>query len=380
MGFQWTSLFLLCSIVVPAVASVEPGLASASSPLDLFAKGVSNQSWSLGAQVCYRIPAFLRSRTGALLAFASERLGSDCSDESGTNLVLRRSTDNGATWEPMQLIVPTGADKAEMSPWALQDASTGRIFMFSNTNVHTPTDCNCEVFYVTSDDDGQTWSNRTVVPKSTGFYGGSLVTGITHSSGRVIGCMRKICRNSCPADYRSKAFFSDDHGKTWNSSSFLTSGTTECQVAELSDGRIYMNIRPYTGWHGQKNQRLVSFSSDAGSTWGEVHPDPALIDYGFADEGSVVSDPKNKVMYFSHPDAHGRENLTLYRSLDDAQSWVDTVTVYPGPSEYSSSAILDPAPGKALMVGILFEAQGYGVIRFSSVQYRAHGSGSDLVV
>jgi len=356
----------LLSVFLSGYAQGRPGVAVVSSTVDVFVSGTSNQTWSHSQRVCYRIPALLRTRTGTLLAFACERLGS-CDDNSMTNLVLRRSTDNGMTWEPMQLIVPTGVEKAVRAPWALQDASSGRIFLFSNIR---PTEaCNCEVFYVASDDDGLTWSGMTPVPESSGFYGLSLATGITHSSGRIVGCMRKLCRRACPVDYHSKAFFSDDHGITWNSSSFLTSGTTECQVAELSDGRLYMNIRPYKGWHGQRDVRLAAFSSDAGNTWGEVQADPALIDFGMADAGSVVSDPKNKVVYFSHPHAKDRSNMTLYRSLDDVQSWRDTVTVYPGSAAYSSSAILDPFPGKAQRVGVFFEADNYRKIVFVPVQY-----------
>merc|ERR1712217_974393 len=104
------------------------------------------------------------------------------------------------------------------------------------------------------------------------------------------------------------------------------------------------NMRPYTGWAGARNARLVAFSHDAGATWGPVTADPSLIDYGFADEGSVVSDPHNKVLYFSHPDSKTRSNLTLYRSLDDAESWGDLVTVYAYSAAYSDTAILDPYP------------------------------------
>lgn len=358
-----------CALSIIGVAAA---VANVGPVTNLFTSGVSELPWSKGQEVCYRIPALLRTSGGTLLALASERLGSTCNDELGTNVVMRRSTDNGATWEPAQLILATGEQRAEMSPWALQDASTGRIFLFTNTNVKSP-DCNCEVFHITSDDDGKTWSDRTVVPASSGFYGSALTTGITHSkSGRLVGCMRKICRNSCPHDYASKAFFSEDHGATWSASDFLASGTTECQVAELSDGRLYMNMRPlnYTGTNTSgtfHNRRLKSFSSDAGSTWSAAEDESDLIDFGFADEGSVVSDPANKVLYFSHPQAHDRSNLTLYTSVDDSSSWSAIANVYSGAAAYSSIAIMNPSPGKATDIGVLFERDGYGALAFASV-------------
>ena len=31
-----------------------------------------------------------------------------------------------------------------------------------------------------------------------------------------------------------------------------------------------MNSRPYKGWDGEPNRRLVAYSEDVGETWGEV--------------------------------------------------------------------------------------------------------------
>jgi hypothetical protein len=133
-----------------------------------------------------------------------------------------------------------------------------------------------------------------------------------------------------------------------------------------------MNMRPlnYTGSNTSAsfhNRRLKAFSSDVGSTWSEVSDEPDLVDFGFADEGSVVSDPGNNVLYFSHPHATQRSNITLYRSTDDADSWTVFANVYTGSSAYSSIAILDPYPARAKSVGVLFERDGYGALAFTSV-------------
>jgi hypothetical protein len=236
---------------------------------DIFVSGVSIFSWSSGLDVCYRIPALLRLHSGTILAFAAERLtGSQdsCSDESVSNIVMRRSLDGGSSWGEAVLVVPN--EGAERTPWVSQDAETGKIFLFSNTNVSI-SDCSCGIFYVSSDDDGETWGGSVELPddSSSGYYGTSLATGITHrATGRLVGCMRRICRNSCPAQYNSKAYFSDDHGETWGTSEWLTDGTTECQIAELASGDLYLNSRPYEGWEGASNVRLASWSSDAGGT------------------------------------------------------------------------------------------------------------------
>ncbi len=120
--------------------------------------------------------------------------------------------------------------------------------------------------------------------------------------------------------------------------------------------------------------RLASYSADAGSTWSPAEAVPALVDWGFADEGSVTSDPGNRVLYYVHPDSHERANLTVYRSRDDGQSWGSLVTVWPYPAAYSDSVVTDPqtAGGKGQRVGVAFERNNNGeaaAICFSAVQY-----------
>jgi sialidase-1 len=131
-----------------------------------------------------------------------------------------------------------------------------------------------------------------------------------------------------------------------------------------------MTIRPYTGWSGQQNVRLAAFSADAGTTWSAPQAVPQLVDWGFADEGSVSSDPPSKRLYFVHPDSHARANLTLYASGDDGRSWRPQRTVYSGSAAYSDSKVLDPASaqGNGTTVGVLFERDGYGKVSFARVR------------
>ena len=210
--------------------------------VDLFSSGLSTFPWSAGQRACYRIPSLLRLNNGTLLALVSERLvgpKGGCGDESPSNIILRRSDNDGATWGSAALVMAAGPRNLERSAWAIEDAQSGTIFAFSNANVNSTVGCSCEVDVTSSSDRGRSWSVPRTLPPSTGVYGSGLASGFTHrQSGRLIGCMRKICRNSCPADYRSKAFYSDDRGASWTASSWLASGTTECQIAELSDGRL----------------------------------------------------------------------------------------------------------------------------------------------
>src|SRR5581483_3652397 len=47
---------------------------------------------------CFRIPAIIRTKKGTLLAFAEGRKNS-CGDNGDINMVVKRSLNNGVTWD-----------------------------------------------------------------------------------------------------------------------------------------------------------------------------------------------------------------------------------------------------------------------------------------
>eukprot|EP00948_MAST-09A_sp_MAST-9A-sp1_P003829 g3829.t1 len=337
---------------------------------DLFTSGISNYSWSRGNKTCYRIPSIVKTPKGTLIAFASERISGAagfCSDDSISNAVYRVSKDNGETWGEAQLVSPMESKKETNWGWTIVDTQSSRIFLFGNVNA---ADCKCDVQYTYSDDEGTSWQKPIRLAQDTGVYGSALTHGITHrKTKRLVGCMRRICRNSCPKVYNSKSFFSDDGGKSWQTSKWLAPGTTECQIAELSDGSLYLNSRPYIGWSGQKNVRLASWSHDAGTTWSEAVA-TELVDWAFADEGSLFSDPENDRVYFVHPDSHSRSNLTLWKSSGNASHFEIAATIYSGAAAYSDGVVLDAKDfgGEGRKVGVVFEKDGYKTLSYEVVQ------------
>ena len=59
----------------------------------------------LNGSKCFRIPTIIQTHTGALLAFAENRV-SDCGDNGKQHaLVMRRSEDEGKTWGPMATVM-----------------------------------------------------------------------------------------------------------------------------------------------------------------------------------------------------------------------------------------------------------------------------------
>ena len=123
-------------------------------------------------------------------------------------------------------------------------------------------------------------------------------------------------------------------------------------------------------------------STDGGASFGPVKFEPQLVNAGGVD-GSVVASAE--MLFFSHPDARGRANMTLYTSADDAMTWEAALNVYTGGAAYSSLAML-PAAGlvssaepdsnrlqgagkeaQVCRVGLAFEKDGYKSIAFTAI-------------
>ena len=80
----------------------------------------------------HRIPALLTTEKGVLLAFCEARIGS-VSDAAATDVVLRRSLDNGKTWTPEQVIAHFPSVTVG-NPAPVQDRKTGVIWLLLTSN------------------------------------------------------------------------------------------------------------------------------------------------------------------------------------------------------------------------------------------------------
>src|SRR5690606_26416083 len=83
-----------------------------------------------GGYHTYRIPAIVRTHSGALLAFCEGRKNS-ASDFGDIDLLLKRSFDGGKTWGPTQLVYEQGGN-SEINignPTRVVDRSTGVVWL-----------------------------------------------------------------------------------------------------------------------------------------------------------------------------------------------------------------------------------------------------------
>jgi sialidase-1 len=314
----------------------------------------------------FRIPAIITTKTGTLLAFAEGRKNSP-SDSGDIDLVMKRSEDNGKTWSELIILWDDGANVCG-NPAPVSDRTTGDIYLFSTWNLGTDSESEIikgsskdtrRVFVMVSHDNGITWLEPLEltgsVKKSTWtWYATGPGHGIQLEKERYRGRLIIPCDHieSVTNKYYSHVIYSDDHGKTWHQG-----GTTpqdkvnECSVAELSDGRLLLNMRNYD--RSQKC-RKIAVSEDGGLTWGNIYSDTTLVEPVCQASLLTCSLPGrriNKTFFLNPADKNVRQNMTLRMSKDNGKTWSVSKTLYSGPSAYSDMTCL-----KKYIIGCLFEA------------------------
>ncbi len=334
-----------------------------------------------GSYSAFRIPALLKTSNGNLLAFAEGRWNG-LDDAFDIDLVVRRSTDNGKTWGPIE-IVWDDADNTCGNPTPVQDPSTGRIFLFMNWNlgpdeqnlIESSASIDTRRIYLTySDDEGQTWSDpvdMTATLKDT-------LNGTWHGMGPCHGIVKTRAphrgRLILPAYYKDKngkgyayIIYSDDHGRTWHRGTNCVSGdvpqgASECAVAECSDGSLYLSMRTIGPRDGLRHYAL---SIDGGYSWTSHYVATSLFDprcQGAVVNGSVKK-ANNTLLYLHPQNTQKRADLVLSVSRNDGRSWNNRKFIYPI-AAYSDLFVI--AKNK---VALLYEADNYTHIYYQVVDF-----------
>jgi len=345
--FLCTALLLSLAIPLAACSGAEPQAA------DVFVGGRNGYH-------TYRIPALLTTAKGTLLAFCEGRAGGR-GDSGNIDLLLKRSTDGGRTWSGRQMVWDDGPNTCG-NPCPVQDRSTGTIWLLltwnsgkdresqikANTGIDTR-----RVFVCHSDDDGLTWSEPREITKSTKrpewrWYATGPGVGIQLKRGPwrgrlVIPCDHSLVTPEDPTGYNSHVIFSDDHGKTWQLGGVIRPAVNECQVVELTDGTLLMNMRNYDR---SQSTRAIATSDDGGKTWSPVSHDPALVEpicqASFLRYTEKPTSDRNRLL-FANP-GHGqrgkRQDMTVRLSYDEGKTWPVKRLIGPGPAAYSCLAVL----------------------------------------
>ncbi|MFK4637748.1 sialidase family protein [Paenarthrobacter histidinolovorans] len=332
----------------------------------------------------YRIPALAVSARGTILAAYDGRPNLD-DLPNPIDLLLRRSFDNGVTWEPQQLVRTGAGLQGFGDPSLLVDADTGRIFMFHAAGTHSgffeavaglePKDDvqHADVSY--SDDDGGTWQHRRLTaqlknPGITGLFA-AAGQGIQIHTGPFAGRLVQQYVLLMEGSIMAASAFSDDHGETWQLGELIGPGTTgvgpnENKVVCLDDGQLLLHSRATPC-------RLSAVSEDGGQTWSPLQPVPDLPDP--SDNGSLArfdglpavhapgsAETSTWLLASNNHDPHLRRNTVLSLSPDNGATWPAKLLLCPGSSAYSTVTRLPDGN-----IGVLYERDGYREIVFASI-------------
>ncbi|MCS7306230.1 MAG: exo-alpha-sialidase [Thermoguttaceae bacterium] len=301
----------------------------------------------------YRIPSVLVTPKGTVLAFCEGRKHSR-SDTGDIDLLVKRSEDGGRTFSAQHIVWDDGPNTCG-NPCPVVDQKTGTIWLLMTHNLGEDKEPDIvarkskgtrTVWVTHSTDDGRTWAKPVEItqkvkkPQWT-WYATGPGCGIQLRTGRLVIPCDHIADDGW---WGSHIIYSDDSGKTWQLGGATGPKTNECEVVELADARLMLNMRNYNREH---TCRAVAYSADGGLTWSAVSYDATLIEpicqasirrYSLADPERPGS--KN-VLIFSNPaDPKERKKMTLRLSFDEGKSWPVAKLLWPGPAAYSCLAVL----------------------------------------
>jgi len=170
----------------------------------------------------------------------------------------------------------------------------------------------------------------------------------------LIPCDHSLVLPDDPDGYNSHVIYSDDHGRTWRLGGVIRPAVNECQVVELSDGTLLLNMRNYDR---SRTTRALATSADGGITWSAVRHDPVLLEpicqASLLRYASRPPDDRDRLLFSNpaHAEPSQRRDLTVRMSDDGGKTWPVSRLLWPGPAAYSCLAVL-PDGGLAC----LFEA------------------------
>jgi sialidase-1 len=338
--------FLLIMAISGCKHSSQIGVTENNKPVPVFEPN--------GEYASMRIPALVMSKKGTLMAFTEARIGTS-SDWADMDLLLRRSTDNGKTWQPMQVIAPRRKGEPTNNPTPIVGEDGTIHLLFARDYARA--------YYTRSADDGLTWTEPIdITSVFDGFrseYNWNVVApgpghGIQLKNGRLLAPVwlarsatspKRVHHPSCVV-----TVFSDDNGTTWQRGSIVADSSAdvknpnESMAVQLNDGRVMMMMRN----PGNPHRKSITYSADGSSNWSRPVYHQDLFEIPCMASILRVSETKdgkgkNRIVFVSPDSEHlektPRRNLTAKLSYDEGKTFPVKRVLNPGASGYSDLAV-----------------------------------------
>jgi len=352
----------------------------------------------------FRIPSIIQLPNKKIIAFAEGRVNGGA-DFGNIKLVIKTSEDHGKTWSSLQEIV-------SYKNWQVGNAAPvvdlldpnypdGKIYLFYNTGNASEQEVSKgngvrEVWYITSIDEGISWSAPVNITSQVHFANGQMEDRLYHSEkdwrtyantpGHATQCREGkykgriyVAANHSEGgpkknfkDYFAHGFYSDDHGLTFKISESLNmEGSNEATAAFISNDRLILNTR---NQQGNIKSRIVAYSKDGGAHFDTTYYDDQLIDP--VCEGAILNigkrNKKALLAFVNNRDTLYRNHLTLHISIDEGASWPIKKEIFgttdPQSAKNDFTAYSDLIKMGRRKIGILFEQNNYSKINFMSMK------------
>lgn len=298
----------------------------------------------------YRIPSLVRLDNGTLVAGIDKRKNSEYDLPEDINVEVKISHDNGRTWSK-PITVAEGTPEHGYGDAAIAtDGKTLHMVMVAGSGLwFYPSSASkpLEMYYTKSTDGGLNWEPVREITQEVytdrypngGFFGSG--NGIITRGGRIafVAAMRTDAKWGGQMD--NVMVYSDDNGKSWQSSPVARTNGDEAKILELSDGSLLISSRNRAY---KMTPRTYVSSTDGGQTWTKplVWEDlqgnacnAALARYSYKNaEGG-----KDIILHTLLESDH-RANLKIYMSEDEGKTWPWSQTICSGEAAYSEIAIL----------------------------------------
>lgn len=392
---------LAAGVALSSLLAAGPAAAAPTDPPGTFSEQ------NLGATVvspfaAYRIPALSYLGNGVVVAAWDGRPNNAADSPNPNSIVMRRSTDGGATWDAQRTILAGNLDTANngagkfgySDPSFVYDAETGKLFLFSvyskNAGYASSTfgndDANRNIISAQvseSSDGGLSWGAPRLItsivkpgssttnpqPGDVRSMFASSGEGIQLRYGPYAGrLIQQFAGDVRQADgtnaIQAYSVYSDDHGATWIKGANVGTRMDENKTVELSDGRVMLNSRSN---NAADNARKVAISTDGGASYGPVTLDTALTDPAnnaaiarlFPDAPAGSADAK-KLIFTNANNPDSRQNVSARVSCDDGATWGVPRTIRSGFSAYSTVTRLESG-----QIGVLYESSYSNGIMFA---------------
>ncbi|MEV4319990.1 sialidase family protein [Actinocrispum sp. NPDC049592] len=296
---------------------------------------------------CFRIPAIVKAKSGALLAFAEGRVN-NCGDTGDIDVVLKRSTDGGRHWTPLT-VVNSGNGDTHGNPVPIVDADSGKVVLVTTYNKGRLDDRGCDIpcprtpHVQFSTDEGLTWSApkdisaQAKLPEWDSWYASGPVHGIQlakgpHAGRMVFGFNAETSDGTHSVANHAGLIYSDDDGDYWHIgavSSFphpvggtYTQKPSEVTVVELPDGSVYANGREQGGT--DLGNRDYAVSKDGGETFSTPFTTiPDLVTPMVQGSALRLERPGlgERILFSSPSDTDRRRWMAIRSSYDNARTW-----------------------------------------------------------